>query len=238
MGMAGNEQNQVRWNICKCGKPGFVKESDATRFMVNRRRLSEPVDSVRCPVGDCIHTFNPGIKEKQEYLKYLTDTAGHAARRKVRDTAALAVQGSTEASTSHVASRVACNKLGYGSETLANGALRQAREAGRNEKRVYECPTCGRWHLSSLEEFFPVESIAYEELLGYVQQGELVSVYVGRYPSGTIANVTFSSARGVALRIHAEHLNPVRLVLDSLEEAIDPSPASSDANRGAAGVTS
>jgi hypothetical protein len=41
MGMAGREQMFVKWDQCKCGKSGFKREADATRFLVSRRRLSE-----------------------------------------------------------------------------------------------------------------------------------------------------------------------------------------------------
>lgn len=213
--MAGHEQNRPQWDTCRCGKPAFKKESDATKYMLNKRRVSEPVDVVRCPVGDSFHVFNPGIREKNDYIRYLTETAGQPARPKVREPADL---GSGSSPPVSHPTRPTCTKLGYGTERLATVALKQAQEAGRSEKRAYQCPSCGRWHLSSLEEFFPAESITYEELLGCVQLGEQITVSVGRYPNGTIANLMFSGPRGGSFRIFAEHLTPLRLVLESLDD--------------------
>ena len=97
--------------------------------------------------------------------------------------------------------------------------LAHAQDAGRDEKRAYQCGTCGRWHLTSLDEFFPSDTIVMEEVLSLVHKsGESVALSVGRFPNGQTANVTFCTSRGASCRISAEHLTPLRLVLAALAE--------------------
>jgi hypothetical protein len=93
-----------------------------------------------------------------------------------------------------------------------------AQASGRGERRAYQCTKCLRWHLTSLNEFFPSDSIAVEEVLSFVQGSDSIAVSIGRFPNGQTANVTFSTSRGAWCRINAEHLTPLRLVLAALDE--------------------
>jgi len=204
----------VKLDLCSCGKHGFRKESEATRYVVGRRRLTDSVEHVKCPVGDCFHTFNPAVRNRASYVTFLSETAGQPQRPRGGDP--------EDAGSSSPGSRAtACTKVGYGSERVATLALKGAREAGRDEKRAYACPACSRWHLSSAEEFFPFDSIVYEELLAFAQAGEAFTLSVGRYPSGLVANVTLTGSRVGVVRIHAQHLAPLRFVLDSLKAGTD-----------------
>lgn len=59
-----------------------------------------------------------------------------------------------------------CNKIGFTKRT-AFASLSQNRKEGhqhnkrqyRRECRVYECPDCGMWHLTSMEEYVLPEVI-------------------------------------------------------------------------------
>ena len=73
-GMAASLQHTPKFDDCECGKPGFRHERHATTYMLNKRRQTEPVDVVECPVGSCFHVFNPTVRDKETYLKFLVET--------------------------------------------------------------------------------------------------------------------------------------------------------------------
>jgi predicted RNA-binding Zn-ribbon protein involved in translation (DUF1610 family) len=205
---------RVVFETCKCGKQGLRHERDANRYLVAKRRRTEAVEKVSCAVGEMWHIYSPCQGGKASYLEYLTATAGQPAP-------ARAVSAAATASSAGGSIRsLGCTKTGYGSERLAQFALVSAREEGRDEKRAYQCPTCGRWHLSSVREFYTSDQIAVEDLLTVVQcNGDELTTSVGRYPNGQVAHVVLHSSRGSSLRINAEHFTPLYLVLAPLCEA-------------------
>ena len=218
MGMAGRSTDYVPFDKCKCGKPGYRQEKDANRHMLAKRRLTEPSEKMLCPVGDCWHVYNPGVRDKAAYEKFLAETAGEPAKMRPRDPEQLPVAAAA-APTPQPRTATNCTKTGYGTEHIAQLVLAHAQDAGRDEKRAYQCGTCGRWHLTSLDEFFPSDTIVMEEVLSLVHKsGESVALSVGRFPNGQTANVTFCTSRGASCRISAEHLTPLRLVLAALAE--------------------
>jgi hypothetical protein len=187
--------------------------SSPNGYIVAKQRQTEPVDKVSCPIGEMWHIFNPCRGDKASYLEYLTATAGQAPRPKGASGAANASM-STGSPRGH-----GCTKTGYGTDSLARMALAHAQEGGREEKRVYQCNTCTRWHLSSVAEYFRSEQVTVEDLLSVVQgNGDELTTSVGRYPNGQVAHVVLHSSRGSSLRINAEHLTPLYLVLASLCE--------------------
>jgi len=225
MGYEGRIHGHVPFDTCKCGKPGYREEKNVTRYMLYKQRVTEPVDKVMCPVGDCWHVFNPGDRDRARFIKFLEDSAGETFRSKARHV----TQPATTATPSPP-QRGACSKVGYGTERVAQLALAKSKEAGRAEKRAYQCPSCSMWHLSSVEQFFASDTITSEGLLSFTQAGEVISVSIGRYPHGQIANLTFSTSRGTSLRVHADNFIPLQVALASVEAAPTPaSEASSDA---------
>lgn len=239
MGMAGNYQ-KVPFDKCKCGKHGFLKESDLTRHMLNLRRTSEPVDKVKCPVGDCWHFFNPLINGKEAYLRMLTATAGHELQSKpveppgrlddvpASTTAAMtapAPASTLATNTPSMSTYSACAKVGYATEKFATVALRAVQEQGREEKRIYHCPQCGRWHLTSLE--FDRSTVVEEELVAFSNGTETtVVMFAGRYPDGSLASIIFKGSRAT-IRIRPEHAAVVRRAIDYAidgEKEEDPLP--------------
>lgn len=201
MGMAGNAQ-YVPFEDCACGKKGFREEKNATRYMLNKQRCSEPVDKVKCPVGECWHTFNPAIRDKADYTRFLTETSGRdfERRRRVGDPPTVPPQEGPSA----------CAKIAYASEKLARAALEAARGRAHETKRAYACPICSRWHLTSRE--FDPTTIVDTELLSFAGGGESVIMFVGRYPDGTLAGVSFKGK--TVVRIRTEHAHAVRAILD------------------------
>lgn len=204
----------VSFDTCACGKPGFRHERDATRYVVEKKRLTEPAEKVVCPAGDCWHVFNRTTQDKDAFLTYLRATAGQPPKTKAVENETTNGRSLSADTSSRTGTN--CNKTGYGSEKLAKAALEYAQRARRDEKRAYQCKTCKRWHLTSLEQFYSADEITIEELLSFTQGGEAITVSAGRYPNGKIANVTLASSRGASLRIHAEHLTPLEVVLGSL----------------------
>ena len=54
-----------------------------------------------------------------------------------------------------------CRKQGYEKKT-AQSILNERKAKGKKwsrEKRIYECPICFKWHLTSMEEYTPLELI-------------------------------------------------------------------------------
>jgi hypothetical protein len=204
------------FDVCACGKKGFRNERDASRYVVEQRRRTEPSEKVSCPVGELWHVFNLCRSTRASYVAYLTATAGQPPVSRAERSTVGAPPGLVHPRST------ACTKTGYGSERLAQLALSTARESGRDEKRAYQCPTCRRWHLSSVQEFFTSDQIEAEELLSLVQgAGEVLTASAGRYPDGRVAHVTLQSSRGHSVRLNAEHIIPLRLALASLTEASD-----------------
>jgi hypothetical protein len=220
MGKAGNYE-RVPFDRCKCGKSGFKRESDVTKHVLNLRRMSEPVEKIQCPVGDCWHVFNPLIKEKDAYVKMLTETAGRVFRPKmVEPPAAEKIGASVELRDTFVgpppdapapSATAPCAKIGYANEHLAAMALRSLQK-GRDEKRTYQCPQCRRWHLTSLE--FERSTVVEEELVALGTGFEsAVVVLAGRYPDGSLASLLFRSAKGT-IRIRGEYLPVIALAME------------------------
>lgn len=212
--------NGTAWDACECGKKGFKEERRARAYVLGKKRLTEPDEYVECPVGSCFHVFNPTIRDKQAFLKFLTETAAspkqprpalppsrpltHSlplARARVVDLAASPPPPPTPspASTSEPRS---CAKVRYASEEIALLVLESMPE-GRGEQRAYECRICGEWHLTSHEH--DPSQIVEEKIMAFGHEPYAITVVKGRYPDGKVASLTLRNARAF-VRIRAENL--------------------------------
>lgn len=62
---------------------------------------------------------------------------------------------------------MSCHKQCYDKKTaitILNERKNKDKKWSR-EKRIYECPECGKWHLTSQEEYFLIEEIPINELI-------------------------------------------------------------------------
>lgn len=218
-GMAASLQHTPKFDDCECGKPGFRHERHATTYMLNKRRQTEPVDVVECPVGSCFHVFNPTVRDKEAYLKFLVET--HAAAKHSRPAlppskpltqslplAGLPVEPSPRSPPPPPAPSPAsspearsCPKVRYASEAIALFSLANVPE-GHGEVRTYHCNVCGKWHLTSRE--YDPSHIVEEELVTFGHEPHTVAVAAGRYPDGTVASLTLRHSKGY-VRINAEN---------------------------------
>jgi hypothetical protein len=98
-----------------------------------------------------------------------------------------------------------CVKIGYGSEALAKAMIVIAQRQGTDVKRAYKCPDCGKWHLTSLETP-PDGTISHVEILTFNQNGKPVSVLLGRWSNGKVAQVRITQD-GASVSIHATNAN-------------------------------
>lgn len=215
--MTMNGQHTVKFDDCECGKRGFRQERDAKAFMLYRRRLTEPVDVLECPVGSCLHVFNPTIRDKEAYRNFLIETQASAKQprpalpaskpltQNLPFTGLLAAPSPpapppTPPPPSTPEPR-SCAKVRYGSEAIARFSLARIPK-GHGERRAYECNVCGKWHLTSNE--YDPSRIKEEELIAFGHEPDGVTVVAGRYPDGKVASLTLRQFR-VQVRIKAEN---------------------------------
>lgn len=209
----------VKFDECECGKKGFREERHATAYMLNKRRLTEPVDVVECPVGSCFHPFNPTIRDKAAYIEFLTDTAASAKqprpalppsrpltqnlplpRARVELSPSPPPPPSTPSPVFQPEAR-SCPKNRYASEAMALFVLANMPE-GRGEQRVYECNVCGDWHLTSHE--YDPSHIVEKKLMTFGHEPHAVTVVAGSYPDGKVASLTLRNAKAF-IRVKAEN---------------------------------
>lgn len=245
MGMAGNVQHWPKFDRCSCGKNGFKEQRDATTFMLNKHRVTEPAEMLRCPVGDCFHVYNPGIRDRSTYLKFLIDTQNFEFKPKRPElpapsapltqqlpiakasivTTSTNAPPSSETSLPNSSATKPCFKIKYASKAIAEFTLANMPE-GRDEVKVYECTTCGKWHLTS-KEFAPSE-IVEEELVTFGKEPYAVTVSVGKYPDGQPASLNLRGVKG-QVRVNADNipqlLNAIRFVSSEPTATATPTAA-------------
>ena len=244
MGMAGRFQQWVQFDVCECGKPGFENEGDARRFMLGKRARSEQAEMLQCPAGNCWHVYNPLIRPRDVYIRFLTETARPPAPPRPRmpltrplftGTPTAAVKPAPPpaprpevktAPTLTPAEPRTCAKVKYASEAMALFSLAKIPE-GHGEVRAYDCGACGGWHLTSKE--FDPSTIVDEVLVTFGHDPNAVTVSAGRYPDGKIAGITIRSSRG-SVRVRAENLPQLATALAFVRPPEPtPSPASQPA---------
>jgi hypothetical protein len=217
----------VKFDECECGKKGFREERHATAYMLNKRRLTEAVDVVECPVGSCFHPFNPTIRDKAAYIDFLTETAASVKQPRPalppsrpltqnlplpRPRVELSPSPPRPPPTPSPAlspEARSCLKVRYASEDIARFHLANMPE-GRDEQRVYECSACGDWHLTSHE--YDPSQIVEKKLMTFGHEPHAVTVVEGRYPDGKVASITLRHARAF-VRIRVEHFPLLASVL-------------------------
>lgn len=222
----------VKFDDCECGKQGFRQERDAKAFMLYKKRQTDPVGMVECPVGSCFHVrvFNSTIRDEDDLKNWLTETAASAkqprpalpptrplthnlplARSRVIELAPppLPPPTPTPASSSEARS---CPKNRYASKAMAVFVLSNMPE-GRAEQRVYECNACGDWHLTSHE--YDPSQIVEERLMTFGHEPHAISVVKGSYPDGKVASLTLRNAKGF-VRIRAENFPQLASALASV----------------------
>lgn len=224
--------NGIVWDVCECGTKGFKQERDATAYMLNKRRLTEPVDMVKCRIGSCFHVFDPTIRDKKTYVKFLEDTARSATQSRPHCqppkplTQRLPLGGAITSVAAPPAaapppappSKPACAKVKYGSEAMAVFALENVPE-NHGELRAYECSTCKQWHLTSKE--YDPSQIVEEVLTTFGQEPHVVTVVAGCYPNGKVASLTLRQSR-VYVRVRAKDFPQLRDALGFAERRNDP----------------
>lgn len=224
----------VKFDYCECGKRGFRQERDAKAFMLYKRRQTEPVDVLECPVGSCLHVFNPTIRDKEAYRDFLIETQASARQPRPALPASkpltqnLPLTGSlvtpsppapapppTPPPPSTPVPR-SCAKVKYGSQAIAHFSLARIPK-GHGERRAYECNVCGKWHLTSNE--YDPSHIKEDEIIAFGHEPDGVTVVAGRYPDGNVASLTLRQFR-VQVRIKAENFpqlaTALALVTDQL----------------------
>lgn len=239
--------NRIAWDVCECGKPGFKLERDVTAYMLKKRRSTEPVDMVECPVGSCFHPFDPTIRNKQAYLNFLVETQVSAKQRRPALPPSRPLTQSlplgracveqspapppppTPSRASHEL-RPCAPKVRYGSEAIARFHLASMPE-GRREQRVYECTACGDWHLTS-HEYAPSQ-IVEERLVAFGHEPHAITVTAGRYPDGRAASLTIRNAKG-SVRVKAENFPQVvtaLMAVGALPQSPEPQQRSAKPTR-------
>lgn len=223
--MTTNGQHTFKFDDCECGKQGFRQERDAKAFLLHKKRQTDSVGMVECPVGSCFHVrvFNSTIRDEDDLRNWLTDTQASARQPRPALPAARPLTQSlplararielsppptpptpppttTPASTPEPRS---CVKVRYGSEEIASLVLANMPE-GRDEQRIYHCNWCGEWHLSS-REYDPSQIVA-EKLMAFGHEPHAITVVKGSYPDGKVASLTLRNARSF-VRVRAENFS-------------------------------